>query len=293
MTLSRVIAEAEARLSAAGIDSARTDAELLAAHVLGVDRGRLRTLLLLDAPIDADRAEACAALIEQRAARVPLQHLTGRAGFRHIEVEVGPGVFVPRPETELIVELATGLLGEAVGTPRIVDLCAGSAALTISLALEIPGSRVTGVEVSPAALEWARRNVAVHEDAIRRAGSTVDLVAADVRTPLGLGGGVDIVVANPPYVPPDAVPVDPEVARHDPSLALYGGGVDGLSIPSAVVDRAAELLRPGGWLVCEHAESQGEDMRRLLAAGGRFDSIDTGTDLATRPRFTFGKVASR
>ena len=269
-TTRELLAEASDRLQRAGVPSPQVDAELLLAHVTGRPRGLLR--MSGTAVPDPDAARFVT-LVERRAGRIPLQHLTGRAPFRHIEVRVGPGVFIPRPETELLVDavlehLAPASAASGAAPARqpvmIVDLCAGSAALAISLALEVPGSRVAAVEVSADALTWAADNVADHAGAISAAGSRLELVAWDATTaadpdgPLaGLRGQVDVVVSNPPYVPDEAVPREPEVRDHDPALALYGGA-DGLDVIRSLARQAADLLRPGGLLVIEHADLQGE-----------------------------------
>lgn len=266
------LAAAAARLAAAGVTSPRVDAELLAAHLLGVPRSRLLAEPTLPA---AGYAE----LVAHRAARVPLQHLTGRAGFRRLDLAVGPGVFVPRPETETLVEWC---LRELAGcpTPLAVDLCAGSGAIALALADEHAGVHVHAVEREPSALDWLRRNVAVAP-----AGGRVRVHAADLAAPLpGLAGAVDLVVSNPPYVPTGARPRDPEVADHDPPTALYAGP-DGLQAIRAVERAARLLLRAGGTLAVEHAESQGEAVRALLSAAGSWRAVADHLDLAGRPRF--------
>lgn len=252
------------------------DAELLLAHVTGRDRGLLR---MSGTDVSADEQARFDELLGQRAARVPLQHLTGRAPFRHLELQVGPGVFIPRPETELVVDhVLRFLAGDPSPAddrhhpsraddpgPVVVDLCTGSGALAISIATERPGSRVVAVEVSPSAVEWARANVADHSALLARAGSVVDLISADATTVAAPGaplesmrGRADVVVSNPPYVPDSALPREPEVRDHDPGRALYGGP-DGLEVVRPLAEQAAALLRPGGLLLIEHADVQGED----------------------------------
>ncbi len=256
-----LLADATRALADAGVPSPTVDAELLLAHATGRARGLLR---LSGAEADPATAAAFQALISQRARRIPLQHLTGLAPFRHLEVLVGPGVFIPRPETELIVD---EVLRFALASPvrTVVDLCTGSGALAISLATELPGSLVSAVEVSAEALGWAQRNVAAHSAQVDAAGSDLTLVHADATTVahadgalFDLRGRVDVVVTNPPYVPDAAVPREPEVRDHDPAVALYGGA-DGLDVVRALVVQAALLLRPGGLLVVEHADVQGLD----------------------------------
>ena len=274
-TVRTLLRGATTRLTAAGVPSPGTDAELLLAHALGVDRSRLGVLAALGSAVDPGRFDV---LVEQRADRVPLQHLTGRAGFRALDLHVGPGVFVPRPETEGVAQLA---VDEAAGRdhPVVVDLCTGSGAIALAVATEVPGARVHAVELDPMAHAWARRNV----DAFA---PDVDLRLGDAGTAFDdHDGSVDVVVSNPPYVPPGAVPQEVEVARHDPEVALYGGGDDGLEVPRRVVAAAARLLLPGGLLVFEHAEVQEAGARRLVA-GPAWHDVHSHRDLTGRPRTT-------
>ena len=255
------------------------DAELLLASALGVSRGRLLTLVT----VPDDVCVRFGTLVDQRADRVPLQHLTGRAPFRFIELAVGPGVFVPRPETEQLtgwaLERLTGLAG-----PIVVDLGSGSGAIALSIAHEHPGARVTAVERDPGAIEWTRHN------ALARVGAgdtPVGVVAGDMTDPdllSELDGRVEVVVSNPPYVPDDAV-LPREVAEHDPPLALWGGP-DGLDVVRGMLSVAARLLHPGGWLGIEHADQQGGSLPAVVRAHGAFDEVEDHPDLAGRPRFT-------
>ena len=229
-----------------------------------------------------------AAAVRRRAEREPLQHIVGSAPFRHIEVAVGPGVFVPRPETEVVAGFAIEKARQVTDRqhPVVVDLCAGSGAIALSIADEVPAARVHAVEVSEHALAWAIRNVAALEPAI---GCRVTVHDADATSPTTLrelDGSVDVVVSNPPYIPSDAVIRDPEVAEHDPAPALWGGGPDGLDVMRGVVRTAARLLRDGGWLVVEHADLQGEAVPALLRTHGRWGEISDHPDLAGRDRFT-------
>jgi release factor glutamine methyltransferase len=255
------------------------DAELLLAHVLGVPRSALLTLD--DLPDDA--ADRFAGLLEQRADRVPLQHLTGRAAFRYLELAVGPGVFVPRPETEQLTGWALERVADLDG-PIVVDLGAGSGAIALSIAHEHPGARVTAVERDPAAFAWTRHNVLARVGA----GDTpVGVVQGDMTDPAlltELDGRVDVVVSNPPYVP-DGARVPREVADHDPPLALWGGP-DGLDVVRGLLVTAARLLRPGGWLGIEHADQQGSSLPAVVRAHGGFTGVEDHPDLAGRPRFT-------
>jgi release factor glutamine methyltransferase len=274
-----LLADAARRLADAGVESARVDAELLLAAVLGVSRTRL--LALVAVPDDA--AVRFTALTDQRADRVPLQHLTGRAPFRFLELAVGPGVFVPRPETELLAGWALDSLTGA-DAPLVVDLGAGSGALALSIAHEHPGARVTAVERDPGAIEWTRHNAAARA----AAGDTpVEVVSGDMTDPQllrDLDGSVDLVVSNPPYVP-DGARVPPEVADHDPPLALWGGP-DGLDVVRGLLGTAARLLRPGGLLGIEHADQQGGSLPAVVRAHGGFTDVEDRPDLAGRPRFT-------
>ncbi|WP_327006022.1 peptide chain release factor N(5)-glutamine methyltransferase [Dactylosporangium sp. NBC_01737] len=266
-----VITAATRVLAGAGVASPRVDAELLAAHVLGVSRSRLLTAAAPDA---AQRAELDR-LVAARRTRIPLQHLTGTAPFYGYELEVGPGVFVPRFETELLVEWARHHVPER--STRIVDLCGGSGAIAIAVAT--PRSEVYCVERNPAALRWLRRNV-------ERLAPDVRVVDGDVTDPAtlrDLDGTVDLVLSNPPYVP-EGAPVDVEVAVHDPHDAVFAGA-DGLALMPGLVARAADLLRPGGWLGIEHDDSQGESLPELIRATGRFGEVTDHRDLAGRPRF--------
>jgi release factor glutamine methyltransferase len=280
--LAAVLRGATELLATAGVVSARADAERLACHVLGLSRGQLAAAALVGRKLSSETEHAFDDLVALRGARVPLQHLTGRAPFRTFELEVGPGVFVPRPETETVAGLA---IDEAQGVPGgalVVDLCTGSAAIALAVAVEVPAARVVALEKEPHALAWAERNVAA------LAPGRVDLRPGDVTAAASgvledLVGGVDVVVANPPYIPAGAVPLDPEVAEHDPEAALYGGGSDGLTVPRAVVATAAQLLAPGGLLVMEHGDAQGAACR-ALASGTAWVDVRTVVDLTGRDR---------
>jgi release factor glutamine methyltransferase len=269
------IAEAVRVLERAGIDSARVDAELLAEHAFGVPRSRLGV-----APDpDQQRLELLSRLVAARATRVPVQHLTGLAPFRYLELAVGPGVFIPRPETELLVDWGLAVLA-GLPAPLVVDLASGSGAIALSVATECPQATVYAVERSPAALAWLERNAA----GVPEAGvSIVDGDVTDPATLSELDGRVDLVLCNPPYVP-DGTPVDPEVRDHDPAEAVFGG-TDGLAVIRPVIARAAALLRPGGAVGIEHDDSHGTAVPDLLRAHGAFGHVEEHTDLAGRPRF--------
>ncbi|GLY17894.1 peptide chain release factor N(5)-glutamine methyltransferase [Kineosporia rhizophila] len=278
--LKHVLAAAVTALAEAGVPSPSADANILVAHGLGVERRDLARRVILGYQLSSDENARVAGLLEQRAKRVPLQHLTGSAGFRRLELLVGPGVFVPRVETEWVAGLAIEA-GVALEHPLIVDLCTGSGAIALAVADEVPDARVVAVELDPPAVEWARRNIEALGSRVElRAG---DAVRAHEHLLADLAGAVDIVVANPPYIPPDAEPTEPEVRDHDPVLALYGGGDDGLAIPRGVVAAAAGLLRPGGLLVMEHADVQGAGGRALTATPEWID-VNTQRDLTGRDR---------
>ena len=255
------------------------DAELLLAHALGVPRARLLTL----DEVPADAAGRFAGLLDQRASRVPLQHLTGTAPFRHLELAVGPGVFVPRPETE---QIAGWVLERIAGltAPTVVDLGSGSGAIALSVAAEHPGARVVAVERDTAAIEWTRLNAGTRA----AAGDTpVEVLPGDMTDPgllRELDGAVDVVVSNPPYVPDDAR-LPREVADHDPPLALWGGP-DGLDVVRRLLVTAARLVRPGGWLGIEHADQQGAALPALVRSAGGWTGVADNPDLAGRPRYT-------
>jgi release factor glutamine methyltransferase len=267
------VADAAARLARAGVESPRVDAELLAAHVLGVPRTRL----VLAPELDDDAAAELDALVARRAAREPLQHLVSSAVLGPVSVAVGPGVFVPRPETELLLGEAVAAV-RGIGEPRIVDLCTGSGALALAIATARPDAEVHAVELDPGALAWARRNLE---------GSGVRLTAADVTdgaTLATLEGSVDVVVANPPYVP-EGTAVSPEV-DHDPHEAVFAGD-DGLSVIRPLATTAARLVREGGRVVVEHDESHAPAVREVLEGAG-FADVETRADLAGRPRVAVG-----
>ena len=272
------ILEAERVLAGAGIASPRVDAELLAAHVVGVDRGRLMMHPLVDPPV----LDALRKLVERRAAREPLQHLLGTAVLGPVEVAVGPGVFTPRPETELLLEWGLREVAE-VASPLVVDLCTGTGALALAVAASRPDAVVHAVEADPAALTWAQRNIDAH---VAAGGTPVTLHATDVRWPdllVELETHVDLVLCNPPYVP-DGTPLPPEVTDWDPPAAVFGGP-DGLEIIRAVISASAALLRYGGALAIEHDDTHGEAVPALLRRRRVFTDVGEHHDLTGRPRF--------
>ncbi|WP_028655136.1 peptide chain release factor N(5)-glutamine methyltransferase [Nocardioides sp. J54] len=272
----RLVRAAAERLAEAGVASPEHDAAELLAHVLGTTRG---ALFLLDR-VDDDARRRFDELLARRAAREPLQHLTGTAGFRHVEVEVGPGVFVPRPETELLAGWAVDRAREVAAagrTPVVVDLCTGSGVIARSIADEVPQAQVHAVELDPAAHAWAERNLA---------GTGVDLRLGDLATAFDeLAGEVDVLVSNPPYVPLEAwESVAVEARDHDPHLALFSGD-DGLDAIRIIAVRGLHLVRPGGVVGVEHADVQGEAAPAVFSEGGRWEEVRDHRDLAGRPRF--------
>jgi release factor glutamine methyltransferase len=250
----------------------------LAAHALGVER----LTLAVPPPVPAEFTGHYRALVARRAAREPLQHVLGVAWFRHVRLQVRPGVFVPRPETEVVagaaIDEARSIAGRA---PLVVDLCTGTGAIAAAVADEIPTAHVIAVDVDPAAVELARTNVAALGDRVRI--ELADVTAPDLLAEVA--GTVDVLVSNPPYIPPDAVPIDPEVHEHDPARALYGGGADGLDVPRDVVAAARRLLRTGGLLIMEHGDEQGPSVRALVEAAGGFAEVRTWPDLTGRDRY--------
>jgi release factor glutamine methyltransferase len=277
------VARATARLARAGVASPRHDAEELAAWVHGVRRGELHAVP--DREFDA-RYWVCVA---RRENREPLQHITGRAYFRYLELAVGPGVFLPRPETEVVAGWAIDRLRAMdVAEPLVVDLGTGSAAIALSVAQEVPRSRVHAVDVDEDAMHWARRNVAVHE-----AGARVTLHYADIDGCLPeLTGLVDLVVSNPPYIPLGASIRDPEVAAFDPPRALWAGP-DGTDVVRVVEREAARLLRPGGCVLVEHGDEQGGIALLWFPENHGWEDVRDHRDLAGRPRFVTARLRDR
>jgi release factor glutamine methyltransferase len=272
------------RLESAGVASAENDARELLALVLGVPRGRLA---LVD-DVTPAQAEEFGQLVGRRAMRVPLQHLTGVAHFRYVELQVGPGVFVPRPETELLAGWAVEQAGDLISTgstaePVVVDLGTGSGAMAKAIKHEVPTADVHAVELDERAHAWAVRNLA---------DTGVDLRQGDLADAFDdLAGTVDVVVSNPPYIPHEAwESVEVEVRDHDPELALYSTG-DGLDTVRAVETRAAVLLRPGGAVGVEHADLQGESAPAVFTLAGRWEQVRDHEDLTGRPRFLTARLA--
>lgn len=270
--IATLVNEAAAKLAAAGVASPRHDAELLLSHILGVERRGLRST----AEATAGDITAYETLVSRRAAREPLQHLTGITTFRYVELTVGPGVFVPRPETELIAGWAIEQLN-LLQDPVVVDLCTGSGAIAAAIADEAPHARVSAIELDEVAFGYAQRNLS---------GAAVDLRRGDMADAFPeLDGLADVVVANPPYIPLEAwESVETEVRDHDPALALWSGQ-DGLDAVRVVADTASRLLRPGGVAGCEHADVQAESAPAVFATTGHWSAIQDHHDLVGRPRF--------
>lgn len=282
-SVSELLSTATTLLAEAGVSSPAVDVELLMGHVLEQSRGQVQLARATGAMVaEADRLRF-ETLVEERARRVPLQHLTGTAPFRHLELRVGPGVFVPRPETEHVVQLALDYLATlSVPHPRVVDLGTGSGAIAAAIASECPQAEVHAVEVSDQAAAWAAANCAP---------LGVTLHQRDLRDlPDSWEASFDVVISNPPYIPPGHVPTEVEVRDHDPELALYGGGDDGLEIPRAVVATAQRILVPGGWFILEHAEVQGHQMRQICEATPGLMDVQSHRDLTGRPRATSART---
>lgn len=279
-TVRDALTGASSRLEQAGVDSPEHDARALAVHVLGLARP---SDLLMVGTLTDDQATAYDELVVRRAARVPLQHLTGSVGFRYIELEVGPGVFVPRPETESVVQWAVDAVKD-LEAPLLVDLCTGSGTIAFALANEVPGATVHAVERDAGALVWTRRNgvkrlqagdleVQLHE------GSAEDALPE-------LDGQVDLVASNPPYVAThEAHLPDPEVLDHDPQIALFAGE-DGLDVVRLVERAARRLLKPGGQVVVEHSDRQGQSCPAVFREAGGWTEVEDHRDLTGRDRYT-------
>jgi len=268
------------QLSLAGISDPAVDADLLIGHVLGQSRGQVQAAGILRKPLGSADVAAILSLAERRSRREPLQHITGRAPFRALNLLVGPGVFVPRPETEQVAQFAIDALRSMPDPEPIgVDLGTGSGAIALALATEVPNARIWAVENSPEAFEWTSRNFT------EVAAANATLVFGDLADAFTeLDGTVAVVISNPPYIPSDAIPRDPEVRLFDPAHALFGG-TDGLDVVRQVSRTALRLLRPGGVLVIEHGEMQGAEIRAILTADG-WRAAATHRDYTSRDRAT-------
>ncbi|KFI89581.1 peptide chain release factor N(5)-glutamine methyltransferase [Bifidobacterium ruminantium] len=283
-------------LRKAGVDTPEHDAKLLLAEALHVDLRDVDKAMLmgddterLAGKNDAESAlERFRAMLDRRARREPLQHITGHAPFRYLDLKVGPGVFVPRPETELVVQEGIDwTTSHGMYSARVVDLCAGSGAIGLSFAMEVPGSEVWAVEKSATAAEWTRRNL---DETVRRhpniAGNYHLEISDATQMPTlnQLDGTIDIVLTNPPYVPLADIPEQPEARDYDPDLALYGGSADGTLIPERIIARAAKLLRADGLMVMEHDITQGERLAAFARTCG-FVDVTVHNDYTGRPRY--------
>ncbi len=282
--LRSLLAEASSRLADAGVASPDHDARELAAFAMGVDR-----LPVGPVEVDPDAARRFEALLSRREAREPLQHILGSTVFRYVTLTVRAGVFVPRPETEVVAQVAIDeatAIAAAGRRPLVVDLCCGTGAIAVATATEVPTATVYAVDASRDAVTLTTINA----DAARAGNLAV--AVGDVGDPAvlaDLDGTVDVVVSNPPYIPSGAVPIDPEVRDYDPPFALFGGGEDGLDVPRTVIAAAARLLHPGGLFVMEHADVQGSQAREIANATGEFDSIETRADLSGRDRMLIAR----
>ena len=277
MQIKALISDGKAQIEAAGYSS--IDAEILLAHLLGLTRMELHNPIALERALTEVTDESAivdgySELVKRRCNHEPVQYLTGTAGFRNLDLAVGPGVLVPRPETEGLVEEVLKHIANLPGPVSVIDLGAGSGAMAISIATEAPNTHVIAVEKSADAIEWLKQNVAFYDESIR-------IVQGDVADVLD-GVKCDVVVANPPYVP-DSQPLPKDVANFEPAIALFGGP-DGLELPKRFIDAAARLLKAGGLLAIEHTETQGESIANLLSTD--FTQISLHLDLTGRPRWT-------
>lgn len=298
-----LLRNATMRLSRAGVESAEYDARLLLAEACGVSLAELNKALLMgngvgSAHISAGYVDRYEAFVSRRASREPLQHIVGYAPFRYLDLRVGKGVFVPRPETEMVVEAGLDWLRESrVSKPTVVDLCAGSGAIGLSVVTEVADAQVWAVEKAPEAFQYLQKNfeeTAKQQDNLRVfgryhavLGDATKAHISDLTPELAqICGKVDLVITNPPYVPETQVPEQIEVREYDPPLALYGGSADGLAIPEQIMRAAFSLLRPGGAMVMEHDISQGDALQKYAESIGFVRSC-VGNDLTGRPRYTF------
>ena len=299
MTTDQLIHRCAEYLREAGVDTPEHDVKLIMADVLGCSPSDVESAAIMRTDVralcakygrddDAELVHTFKHMVCRRHAREPLQYIVGHAPFRYLDLKVGPGVFIPRQETELIAQDAIEwVTRHGIYSPRIVDLCAGSGALGLALATEIPGAQAGGAEQSPQAAVWTRRNITQISRTYPDITANYHLEIADATCPITLAhldGTVDVVVSNPPYVPQSQVPQQPEVRDFDPSLALYGGSSDGMLIPEQIIRRAYALLRPGGLFLMEHDISQPDRTVAFARASG-FSDARTVADLTYRPRY--------
>lgn len=276
MLIPALLKQSALQLSQSGVQSPDIDSELLAAHILGISRSELSVAIALNSDFPEDKIVAFSDAVSRRAKREPLQHITGLAPFRHLELFVGKGVFTPRPETEQVVSFAMEKIA-SLEQPIIVDLCAGSGAIALSFTTERADSNVFAVEKSEEAFEYLKQNS-------KRYGLELSQLShVDLQDCLPeMDAVADLVISNPPYIPSEAIPVDLEVQLHEPSLALFGGA-DGLDVIRTILTKAKQLLRTGGLLVLEHADTQALSIRELLLAEGWID-VESKKDLAGKDR---------
>lgn len=278
MLLRELVVHATERFKESGIDSAEVDAQLLAGHLLGLSRGEVQSEMIRGAELSEAQAEKLTEMFGRRLLREPLQHITGVAYFRNLELAVGRGVFTPRPETEFVAQLAIDALNAVKSeAPIAIDLGTGSGAIALAMATEVIHARVFAVEKSNEAFPFTQQNFQKYSDA------SATLVLGDLADAFQeLDGTVSVVASNPPYIPLDAVPRDIEVKLYDPQIALYGGA-DGMQVMRLVSQSAKRLLLPGGSLVVEHADSQGQQVCELLLADG-WNNVLSHKDLTGRDR---------
>ena len=284
MLLRTLVSQLTEQFTEAGIEAPRAEAEVLVSEVLDINRGQLNSLIITEGSADADQLQTILAFADRRAAREPLQHLTGRAYFRNLVLSVGKGVFIPRPETEMLAQLGIDALRVAGAAspdqPLLAfDLGTGSGAIALSLATEVPEATVHAVEYSSEAYPWTTKNF----EKYRALGADANLRQGDLRDAFAeFNGQADVVVTNPPYIPVDMVPIYPEVALHDPALALYGGQ-DGLDLVRAASQTGLRLLKSGGFFAVEHADIQGPSVVELLRNDG-WVSVTQHQDFNQRDR---------
>jgi release factor glutamine methyltransferase len=259
--LSDALALATEKLAVAGVPSPQADAIWLLCHVLKTNRSDLLTRITFDQDLDSEKQQEFNLVLSRRESREPLQHITELAAFRTLELKVGPGVFVPRPETEQVVQYAIDYLRQLPSAGKAIDLGTGSGAIAIAIAKEVPPTKVYAVELSEAAHAYAQQNITSNQVSVELRLGAMQEVVGD------LVGLLDVVISNPPYIPNSAIPIDPEVRDYDPELALYGGE-DGLDVIRDISGIAAALLRSGGLLVLEHADGQSDAIRELLLNDG-------------------------
>lgn len=288
-----VLVDIELRLKNANVSSPRFDAESLVSFVLKTSRNRVGLI----SEISDEQYRDIEKLVEKRVRRIPLQHLTGEQGFRHLVLSVGPGVFIPRPETEILVESVIRYIKDR-NQDRIivVDFCSGSGAIALSIAKECSNVEVFAIEKSTEAFKYLEINYQKYKEEITSHNCIVHLIHADINSEIevlnNLIGQIDVVVSNPPYIPEKMVPKEIEVKDHDPSIALYGGK-DGLEIVRVVVQKANKLLKKGGLLAIEHSDLQGNPDNELsvpyiLKETDSFEKIEDRKDLNALPRYCVG-----